>query len=521
MAIVHSTRVTTKQHSDSAARAQHDRQAKAYLQAQARTMALQHKGVARSRMRPPEADRRTLPPVRLTDLKSLRVSPESPLRPTPAQTILASVQAAGLSLVAVRRLAVKITRELARDHKGGVGAKTGARRGSAFRPESQGDTDFDWDGESGPGSDSSRDGESSGELEYVAYQLALTAAEGDAASLAAILSPVDSAAQTPQQLAEFVRDILAKSDGDVFDLFVKDVLRDTGATSQEQEDFADAIRLWNTRKGSDDELMALFSGALKLPSFKGPDGKKTQERLQERLGERIRETQAEASGKGQRAEKALATVVEFNISPEAADAADPKAFKRMYVEVVKEERSFAAMLKLLARNFLSTLKATIGHLLKALAADMEAIAPSRHKEDLLHLWATATSISQLTMGLTLEGQLQKLNSLMQTLPQQQQRPLDIAKALTGLLDIIEALDTPTSHKFEQLAKDLGVAKGAPTNVFLNGILGIVRLLPEKAFKDKGRTAIQNAAQEAASKAADDEMDELENEALSSGNGGRS
>jgi type III secretion system TyeA family effector delivery regulator len=508
MTAVHSTRASTGSH---AAGAQNTRPAQPYGKVRSRSIVLQHGGAARSTMRPSEAEKLTLPNVRQTDLKSLRVTYETTLRATPAQTILASAEAKGLAPEAVRRHAKKITRELSRVGKGGLSARAGSRRASAFRAESPWDSEFDWDGESGEDGDSPPDGETSSQLEYFAYQLALTAAEDDEQSLAAILTPVESFAHTPQQLVELIREVLAKSEHDTeaFDRFVDNVLEGAEFKSDAKEAFADQIR---KHRNDDEKLMELFVEAQGLPSFAGPEGMRAKERLVESLRDKIRENQAEASGKGQRADKALSAMVAFNTALVAAASSDPNAFEQMYMELVKVQRTFPATLKLLAIHFLSTLKTTIERLLEAISADMNAATPTRDHDDLLRLWATATLISQMTMGLTLEASLQMLGALMKTLPEQR-IPLDIVKSLTGLLDIIDSANASSTH-FDRLAQSVGVAPGAPTAVFLNGMLAIMRQLPEKAFTDgKARRGIQSAAEDAASYAADreDELNEQEQE----------
>jgi type III secretion system TyeA family effector delivery regulator len=88
------------------------------------------------------------------------------------------------------------------------------------------------------------------------------------------------------------------------------------------------------------------------------------------------------------------------------------------------------------------------------------------------------------------------------------KPLDANRLLAGIVDII-AGGNALAMQFERLARELGVAPGEPTIVFLSGIKKILRELPEKAFTDKNaRLAMVDAVQDALDQAieAEENMD---------------
>lgn len=87
--------------------------------------------------------------------------------------------------------------------------------------------------------------------------------------------------------------------------------------------------------------------------------------------------------------------------------------------------------------------------------------------------------------------------------------VDVGKLLVGLVDILAGTNAMSSQ-FERLARDLGIAEGAPTVVFLNGVKKILRGLPDKVFEDKhARLAMVDAVQDALDAAIDveEEMNE--------------
>ncbi|HVZ45044.1 MAG TPA: TyeA family type III secretion system gatekeeper subunit [Ramlibacter sp.] len=75
-------------------------------------------------------------------------------------------------------------------------------------------------------------------------------------------------------------------------------------------------------------------------------------------------------------------------------------------------------------------------------------------------------------------------------------PLDANRLLSGLLDII-ASGSALSLQFQKLGRELGIADGEPTIVFLSGLKKILRELPDKAFADRNaRLSMVDAVQDA-------------------------
>ncbi|MRD47065.1 TyeA family type III secretion system gatekeeper subunit [Caenimonas koreensis DSM 17982] len=94
--------------------------------------------------------------------------------------------------------------------------------------------------------------------------------------------------------------------------------------------------------------------------------------------------------------------------------------------------------------------------------------------------------------------------------QAQRDAFDVNKLLVGFVDIL-ASGNAMPLQFDRLARDLGIAEGAPMVVFLNGIKKILRALPDKAFEDKNaRLAMVDAVQDALDQAIDVEEEMNEN-----------
>src|SRR5262245_59166064 len=90
-------------------------------------------------------------------------------------------------------------------------------------------------------------------------------------------------------------------------------------------------------------------------------------------------------------------------------------------------------------------------------------------------------------------------------------PLDTGKLLVGLVNII-AGGNALAAQFERLVRDVGVAEGEPTIIFLTGIKKILRELPDKAFIDKNaRLAMVDGVQEALDHAIEKEEEMQENQ----------
>ena len=91
------------------------------------------------------------------------------------------------------------------------------------------------------------------------------------------------------------------------------------------------------------------------------------------------------------------------------------------------------------------------------------------------------------------------------------KPLDVNVLLKGCVEIIGG-GNALAMQFERLARDMGLAEGAPTIVFLSGIKNILRGLPDKAFVDKNaRLAMVDAVQDALDAAIDAEEEMEQNE----------
>lgn len=91
------------------------------------------------------------------------------------------------------------------------------------------------------------------------------------------------------------------------------------------------------------------------------------------------------------------------------------------------------------------------------------------------------------------------------------KPLDAGKLLAGIVEIIGG-GNALAMQFERLARDMGLAEGAPTIVFLSGIKNILRGLPDKAFIDKNaRLSMVDAVQDALDAAIEAEENMEENE----------
>ena len=76
------------------------------------------------------------------------------------------------------------------------------------------------------------------------------------------------------------------------------------------------------------------------------------------------------------------------------------------------------------------------------------------------------------------------------------KPLDANALLASLVDLI-ANGNALPTQFERMARDLGIAPGAMSVLFLSGVKKIVRELPDKAFADRNaRLAMVDAIQDA-------------------------
>ena len=91
------------------------------------------------------------------------------------------------------------------------------------------------------------------------------------------------------------------------------------------------------------------------------------------------------------------------------------------------------------------------------------------------------------------------------------KTLDAGKLLAGIVEIISG-GNALAMQFERLARDMRLAEGAPTIVFLSGIKQILRELPDKAFIDKNaRLSMVDAVQDALDAAIEAEENMEENE----------
>jgi len=91
------------------------------------------------------------------------------------------------------------------------------------------------------------------------------------------------------------------------------------------------------------------------------------------------------------------------------------------------------------------------------------------------------------------------------------KTLDAGKLLAGIVEIIGG-GNALAMQFERLAREMGLAEGAPTIVFLSGIKQILRGLPDKAFIDKNaRLSMVDAVQDALDAAIEAEEKMEENE----------
>lgn len=82
--------------------------------------------------------------------------------------------------------------------------------------------------------------------------------------------------------------------------------------------------------------------------------------------------------------------------------------------------------------------------------------------------------------------------------------IDENRLLIALVDLV-ASGSALSIQFERLAQDLGVPRGAQMIIFLTGVKGILRDLPEKAFIDRNsRLSMIDAVQDALDAAIDEE-----------------
>jgi type III secretion protein W len=91
------------------------------------------------------------------------------------------------------------------------------------------------------------------------------------------------------------------------------------------------------------------------------------------------------------------------------------------------------------------------------------------------------------------------------------KPLDLNVLLKGLVEIIGGANA-LAMQFERLARDMGLAEGATTVMFLSGIKNILRGLPDKTFVDKNaRLAMVDAVQDALDDAIEAEEKMEENE----------
>jgi type III secretion protein W len=91
------------------------------------------------------------------------------------------------------------------------------------------------------------------------------------------------------------------------------------------------------------------------------------------------------------------------------------------------------------------------------------------------------------------------------------KTLDAGKLLAGIVEIIGG-GNALAMQFERLAREMGLAEGAPTIVFLSGIKQILRGLPDKAFIDKNaRLSMVDAVQDALDAAIEAEEQMEENE----------
>jgi hypothetical protein len=241
------------------------------------------------------------------------------------------------------------------------------------------------------------------EEQYMALWLARAALAEDLHEDAAtaLLTPVEGEAHTKEELADLLREKLAASEHeeDAFEHFMDEVLEDVELTSEERSELSDKLR---DARNDDDLLMDLMRDAQKL-SVLGRDARdlspqereanaRQREALRHQIDDAIQELDAESTGKGQE------VLASFNTAPVAAGTADPQAFRQMYKEIVAVSRSFASTLKVLVTRFPpEVLKETVGAMLKALAADMDAATPSR---DLRRLGAVVEHIGNMTVSRT-------------------------------------------------------------------------------------------------------------------------
>lgn len=177
----------------------------------------------------------------------------------------------------------------------------------------------------------------------------------------------------------------------------------------------------------------------------------------------------------------------LNTQPEADKTADPKSFQDAYCELVHGELGFCGTFKKIVELFgTANLRSTLKTLWAALGEDMRGLSvPSSHHSReyfaALHAFVTAMSnLSQITV--VLDNFIGFLN-----LMTRRGTPANEA-ILIKELPVLLAAGAPSPFRFKQLCDALDLAHGEQRTILLNEVGGVLRMLPDGAFRDPDQDA---------------------------------
>lgn len=173
----------------------------------------------------------------------------------------------------------------------------------------------------------------------------------------------------------------------------------------------------------------------------------------------------------------------YNAERAAEGSGDPNHFLDAYHAVVETGDGFSKVLRTLLRHYpADKLGSEISRMKQALGDDLHAATPSH---DMTRLSAILKDISNMHLStalLTMVEQFQENCAGAVRATGVQPKPVDTGMLMRELVDIVDTQFVAPRH-FEALLKTLGIRSDQEIIIALQGIMGILREMPDRIFRD--------------------------------------
>jgi type III secretion system TyeA family effector delivery regulator len=173
----------------------------------------------------------------------------------------------------------------------------------------------------------------------------------------------------------------------------------------------------------------------------------------------------------------------YNAERAAEGSGDPNQFLDAYHEVVETGDGFTKVLRTMLRHYSADkLGSELSRMKQALGDDLHAATPSH---DMVRLSAILKDISNMHLSTSLLTMVEQFRENCEGAARAagiEPKPIDTGMLMRELVDIVDTQFVAPRH-FETLLKTLGIRSDQEIIIAMQGIMGILREMPDRIFRD--------------------------------------